>query len=61
MQENVDDVVAEVRLDTRTASKTGKPYTMLVLKLDNGYEYENFIDKPVEYMIRSLKEGTKKA
>lgn len=57
----VDDVVSEVRLDTRTSGKTGKPYSMLVVQLENGYAYETFIDKPVEFMIRGLLEGAKKA
>lgn len=56
----VDDVVSEVRLDTRTSGKTGKPYQMLVLKLTNGYEVENFVDKPVAFMLKGLLEADQK-
>lgn len=38
----LDSVVDEVRLDTQTSAKTGRPYKQLVLKLTNGYEVKVF-------------------
>lgn len=40
--QNIDDVVEEVRIDGGVSAKTGRPYKVMVLKLENGYEIKVF-------------------
>jgi hypothetical protein len=57
---NIDGVVETVNLVERVSAKSGKPYTVLQVKLDNGYNIENFPEPAVKFMIETLvKEKTK--
>ena len=56
---NLDEVVDELRLDTNTSAKTGKPYKQLVIKLSNGYEVKVFPHPAETAVIESLMAGTK--
>lgn len=56
---NIDDVIDEVRLDKPTSAKTGKPYTVVILKLSNGYEAKVFLHPAEVAVIESLLAGAK--
>jgi hypothetical protein len=50
-----EQVVREVRLETRTA-KSGKSYTMIIVRFTNDYEYESFLNNEqkalIEYAVK---------
>jgi hypothetical protein len=54
VQMDIDPVVLEVRIDTATSAKTGRPYKVLVLKLENGYEAKVFLHPAEVAVIESL-------
>lgn len=57
--DNIDSVVESVNVVTRHSAKSDKDYKLVQIKLDNGYEIEQFVDKAVLFMIESLAKGAK--
>ncbi len=57
---NIDEIVDSVNKVTRVSTKTGKTYSMVQIKLANGYEIEQFVDKAVMFMIDTLVKDQKK-
>ncbi len=57
--QNIDQVIDEVRVDTPTSSKTGRPYRVLVVKLINGYEVKVFPHPAEISVIDNLLKGAK--
>jgi hypothetical protein len=52
--QNIDSIVDSVNLVERVSAKTGKPYSVIQIKLDNGYDIENFPEQAVKFMINTL-------
>jgi len=58
--ENADDVIDSVNVITRTSQKSGKPYQMLQVKLQNGYDIELFLERAEMKVLQMLLDGIKK-
>jgi len=53
-RENLQSVVKEIRLDTRLKKDKTGTYKMVVIKLNNDYEIENFLDKAEQKLVELL-------
>lgn len=53
-ERSIEDIVDEVRFDTRISQKSTKPYNVLVIKLTNGYEIETFVERAEGKLIEVL-------
>jgi len=58
--ENADNVIEEVNVITRLSGKSGKPYQMLQIKLQNGYDIELFLERAEMKVLQMLIDGGKK-
>lgn len=46
--------VKSVYIDERISSKSGKPYSMLVVEFKNGYKTEQFLNADQLYILNGL-------
>lgn len=58
--QSADEVINEVNVITRTSAKSGKPYQMLQIKLQNGYDIELFLERAEMKVLQMLIDGLKK-
>lgn len=53
MQNDISNIVEQVRYDTKKSAK-GNEYSVLVVKLENGLEIENFVDRTTAFVLKTL-------
>lgn len=46
--------IEKVELETRTSSKTNRPYQVLVISFENGYKLEQFLNNEQKFIIESI-------
>jgi hypothetical protein len=57
---NLDQIINSVNLVTRESTKTGKPYTLCQIVLDNGLDIQFFPERAETKIMELLLDGAKK-
>lgn len=60
METNIDDVVEQCILMQGVGKTSGKPYYMIVIKLDGDIEFRYLCQKGEENVIKALKQASQK-